>query len=132
MAGQANTTRYKDLDLDFIAHPITGDIVQKLNKDAVKQSVRNLVYMGRFDKPFQPHIDSRIRGLLFEQASPVVTVELRKVITYVLQKNEPRINLIKVDTGINANGDSYSITIHYQIINQPTIESVSFQMERLR
>ena len=36
MAGQSNTTRYKDLDLDFIAHPVTGDVVQKTNKASLK------------------------------------------------------------------------------------------------
>ena len=37
MAGQVSRERYKDLDLDFTAHPVSGDVVQKLNKDSIKQ-----------------------------------------------------------------------------------------------
>ena len=36
MAGQSNKSRFKDLDMDFIAHPVTGDVVQKSNKESVK------------------------------------------------------------------------------------------------
>jgi len=132
MAGQANTTRYKDLDLDFIAHPVTGDVVQKANKESIKQSVRNLIYMGRFDKPFQPQINSGVIGLLFEPASPLVEIELRKSINEILSSYEPRIILLNVDILNNVRTDSYNITITYQIVNQPTAETVSFQLERLR
>ena len=132
MAGQANTTRYKDLDLDFIAHPVTGDVVQKANKESIKQSVRNLIYMGRFDKPFQPQINSGVIGLLFEPASPLVEIELRKSINEILSSHEPRIILLNVDILNNVRTDSYDITITYQIVNQPTAETVSFQLERLR
>ena len=132
MAGQANTTRYKDLDLDFIAHPVTGDVVQKMNKEAVKRAVRNLVYMNAFDKPFEPHINSRVRGLLFEMASPVVAIELRKSIFNVLSRHEPRIDLLRVDAIDNVRDNSYNITITYRVINQPTVETISFQLERLR
>jgi phage baseplate assembly protein W len=132
MAGQTHTERYRDLDLDFIAHPVTGDIVQKVNKESIKQSVKNLVRMGRFDKPFQPHIDSKIRRLLFEPDTPLTKVELRKSIFDVLKRHEPRIILHEVQILYDMVDNSYNITLRYQILNQPNIENISIQLERLR
>ena len=132
MAGQAKKERYKDLDLDFTAHPVTGDVVQKINKDAIKQAVKNLVRMGKNDKPFQPHINSKIRTMLFEPDTPLTKVEIRRSISDILKRYEPRIRLINVRVLYNVPDNSYNITIEYQIINQPTIESISLQMERLR
>ena len=132
MAGQANTNRYKDLDLDFIAHPVTGDVVQKINKDSIKGALKNLILMTRFDKPFQPHIDSKIREMLFELPTPLIAIELRKTIFDTLTRYEPRIKVIEVDAIVNVRTASYNITLTYQIVNQPTVESVAFQLERLR
>ena len=64
MAGISDYNRYKDLDLDFIPHPVSGDVVQKVGADAVKRSVRNLIYIRIHEKPFQPHIHSTVRNLL--------------------------------------------------------------------
>ena len=132
MAGQSQTERYRDIDLDFIAHPVTGDIVQKVNKEAIKQSMRNLVRMSKFDKPFQPHIDSKIRRLLFEPDTPLTKIELRKSIFNVIKRHEPRIVLHEVKVLYAVHDNSYDITLTYQIINQPNVENISIQLERLR
>ena len=42
-----NTRRWSDLDLDFIKHPTTNDIVRKTDVEAVKRSVRNLILTNR-------------------------------------------------------------------------------------
>ena len=132
MAGQTTRERYKDLDLDFIAHPVTGDVVQKVNKASIKQSVKNLILMGRFDKPFQPEINAKIRNLLFEPDTPLTKIEMRKSIFNILRRYEPRIKLLNVSVLFNISDNSYGITIKYQIINQPDVENLSIQMERLR
>ena len=44
---------FKDLDLDFAPHPVTADVPQKTDAEAVKRAIRNLVLMTRYDKPFK-------------------------------------------------------------------------------
>ncbi len=46
--------QWADLDLDFVAHPITKDIVRKTNVEAVKRAVKNLILTNKYDKPFHP------------------------------------------------------------------------------
>lgn len=132
MAGQAKQERYKDLDLDFIAHPVTGDVLQLKNTQAIKQSVRNLIMMSKFDKPFQPHINGRVRQMLFEPDTPLTRVEMRKSIYDILSRHEPRIRLMDVRILHNERQNSYDISIKYQVVNEPNIETISIILERLR
>jgi len=132
MAGQSNTTRYKDIDLDFLAHPVTGDVVQKTNKESIKQSVKNLIMMGRYDKPFQPHINGRVRNLLFEQDTPLTKVEMKKSISDIVKRYEPRVRLLDVRVLYNEMHSSYGVTIKYQIVNTPEVDDLTLTMQRLR
>lgn len=127
---ESNPKRFRDLDLNFIAHPVTGDVVQKIGAEAVKRSVRNLVYLRAHEKPFQPQISCRIRKLLFEPDTPLVRIQLRKSITDVLTRYEPRIDLL--DIKISSAAHAYNITIVFRIKNTPTPISTAVQLERLR
>lgn len=132
MGTVSNHDKYKDLDLDFIPHPVSGDVVQKIGADAVKRSVKNLIYIRAYEKPFQSHIYSDIRALLFEPATPLVKIQLKKSIVNVLKQNEPRINLASVRIGASPDSYAYNISINYTIINRPETQTVSVQLERLR
>ena len=57
---------YKDLNLDFQQNTATKDIQKIEDVESVKRSVRNLVSLNYYEKPFHPEIGSNIRGLLFE------------------------------------------------------------------
>ena len=43
---------YKDLDINFLAHPITGDVTTKTDSDAVKRAVKNIVLTNYYERPF--------------------------------------------------------------------------------
>ena len=58
---------YSDLDLDFIAHPTTGDVVKKTGVDAIKRSVRNLILTNFYDRPFRSYIGSNAQKILFDK-----------------------------------------------------------------
>ena len=62
---------YKDLNLNFTANPITGDVATVTDVNAVKRSVRNLLLTNHYDKPFHPEIGSNVTSLLFEICKPV-------------------------------------------------------------
>tara|TARA_R110000824_G_scaffold379981_1_gene572176 strand:+ start:21 stop:287 length:267 start_codon:yes stop_codon:yes gene_type:complete len=88
--------------------------------------------MKKYEKPFQPEINSKIRSLLFEPSTPLVKIKLKKSIEEVLTKYEPRINLNNVVVSADMDNYSYIITINYQTKNQPEVQTVTVQLERLR
>ena len=67
-------TRYKDLNLDFIRHPMTNDVSMLTDMEALKRSVRNLILTSKYDRPFKPQMDAGIRKYLFELRTPLPQV----------------------------------------------------------
>ena len=87
---------YKDLNLNFGRHPVTKQ-VQTLTDAAVKRSVRNLVQIGEYEKPFHPEIASGVRDVLFENMTPFTANALQRKITDVITNFEPRALLTSVE-----------------------------------
>jgi phage baseplate assembly protein W len=85
----ALTTReYKDLDLNFRAHPVTKDVVKRTGNAAIIGALRNLILTNLYEKPFQPSFGSRVRGLLFEDVSFITANILQTEISNVIANFE--------------------------------------------
>ena len=57
---------FKDINLSFKRHPVTNDLVAIKNEDAIKKSVKNIIFTIVGEKPFNPEFGSQISGALFE------------------------------------------------------------------
>ena len=73
-----NTRQYIDLDLFFQRKIPSNDVNTVTDVQSVKRSIRNLVLLNPYEKPFHPEISSGIRGMLFELMSPFVAAQLTK------------------------------------------------------
>ena len=128
-----NAQIYKDINLNFSKHPITGDISKLTNVEAVKRSVRNLVNTNFYERPFHPEIGSDIRAILFEPVSPLVADVLKRYVEDVINNFEPRAELIRVDANPNPDSNSYAVTIEFYLVNSPSgLQTVNLFLERLR
>ena len=58
-----NVRQYKDLDLFFGRKSSNNDVGTVTDIQAVKRSIRNLVLLNAFEKPFHPEISSGVRGM---------------------------------------------------------------------
>ena len=66
-----NVRQYSDLDLFFSKKISDNDISKITDVQAVKRSIRNLVLLNTYEKPFHPEISSGVRGMLFELMTPL-------------------------------------------------------------
>ena len=123
---------YKDLDFSFQAHPETGDVLKKIDNNAVKQSVNAIINTAFGERPFNPEFGSSLRGLLFEPIDYITTKTIQKAIEYTLGNFEPRIFLDSVTVEPHEDENSYEVSVYFSVvgINQPT--SMSITLERLR
>lgn len=127
------TTRtYKDLDLDFSPHPITKDINKKVGVNAVLQSLKNLMYLNHYEKPFHPEIGSNVRKMLFEPIDPVTATILAREIKDTITNFEPRVNVRSVYVIENTDGNGFDVTLEFFLVNSAEPISISFFLERLR
>jgi hypothetical protein len=123
---------YSDLDLDFIAHPTTGDIVKKKGIEAVKRSLRNLILTNFYDRPFRPGIGSNAQKLLFELPNHLTANFLTDAIKEVITKFEPRIILLGLDVNFDYDHNGYNVTITYSLVNRPEPLATTIFLERIR
>jgi phage baseplate assembly protein W len=123
---------YSDLDLDFMAHPTTGDIVRKKGDEAIKRSLRNLILTNFYDRPFRHSIGSNAQRLLFENATPVTASFLIDAVREVIKRFEPRIIVLGVDANFDYDYNGYNLTIKYSILNRPEPLATTIFLERIR
>jgi len=129
----AKKKRYSDLDLDFITHPVSGDISLKYDEEAVKRSIRNLVFMGRYEKPFHPEIRSEVRKLLFENFTPVIGFEIEREIEDIIRDHEPRARMDEVIVVQNDDMHSLDVTLRFTIVGVPDERfELELPLERIR
>ena len=57
---------FKDINLSFKRHPVTNDVLTIRDEDAIKRSVRNIIFTILGEKPFEPNFGSVINQSLFE------------------------------------------------------------------
>jgi phage baseplate assembly protein W len=123
---------FSDLDLNFTAHPVTGDISRLYDENAIKRSVRNLLQTNNFERPFHSEIGSQIRALLFEPASPVLNTMLKRVITDTITTFEPRVVVNSVTVSSNADNNSLNVTLIFTIVNTVNPVTMNVVLQRTR
>lgn len=127
----ATSNRYTDVDFDFVANPLTDDVSKKVDGNAIKQSIKNLILMHRYDVPFHPDVASQIYSMLFDLATPLTIATLQRAITYTLENFEPRIELQDVQV-IDSGNNQLDITIAYTIKNVGIEQQFTFSVNRTR
>jgi phage baseplate assembly protein W len=134
----ARQHEWSDLDLDFIAHPTTKDVVRKTGADAIKRSVRNLILTNYYDRPFRSYIGSNAQKILFDNINPLTAHFLKDAIIDTINNFEPRIQLIDdgradgVVVKVDPEGNGYVVDLTYIIVNRGEPATISIFLERLR
>ena len=84
-----NSQQYSDLDLFFGKRTVGSDVNKVTDVLAVKRSLRNLINLNTFEKPFHPEISGGVRELLFEHLNEIRSIEhLRKLFQVANDENK--------------------------------------------
>ena len=128
-----NSRQYTDLDLFFGKKSSDSDISKVTDVQAVKRSIRNLVLLNHYEKPFHPEIGSGVRDMLFELMTPVTAVILTRKIEDVINNFEPRARLVAVRAFPNLDRNAYDVSVEFYVLNTPTeLVDLTILLERLR
>ena len=106
-----NARQYSDLDLFFTKKTVGSDVNKVTDIQAVKRSLRNLINLNAFEKPFHPEISGGVRELLFENISPMVSAVLARKIEDVINNFEPRCRLVSVRAIPDYDRNIYNVAI---------------------
>lgn len=123
---------YVDLDLDFFPNPSTADISMKRGDEAVKRSIRNLIFTNYYERPFQPGLGSSVSKLLFDNATPLTAAFVQQAIRTCIDNFEPRVRLQDVKVDIDPDNNGFNVTLKYIILNRESAVVTSLFLERIR
>jgi len=127
-----NVRQYTDLDL-FFGRKTNDDVNKVTDIQAVKRSIRNLVLLNAYEKPFHPEISGGVRGMLFENMTPVTAAIIAKKVEEVINNFEPRARLVGVRASPDLDRNMYEITVEFYVVNAPTeLVDLTVFLERLR
>lgn len=121
---------YRDLDLDFLNHPNTGDLSSINNANAVIRAFRNLVFTNYYDAPFQPAKGNWLAGALFENDTTHTNHIIRDEILNLADNWEPRVSNVTVEVRYQEN--AYQVDIAFDVIGILNPVTFTLTLERTR
>jgi phage baseplate assembly protein W len=128
----AKAEQFTDINLAFTPHPVTGALTRKTNRDAVKQSVKNLIMTDFYERPFKPRIGCGIRNYLFELFTPAIKQQMERAMREVIENYEPRADVIAVLVEDNPDLNALTASIAFMVKNDPNPVVLDVILERVR
>ena len=123
---------FKDIPISFTAHPVTGNVKSLINRDAVKQSVKNIVLTNFYERPYNPILGGDVLSKLFENMGPLTEYEISNNIREALDNFEPRAEVDEIKVDALEDQNALNVTITFRVINDTDPVSVTVFLERVR
>ena len=117
---------FRDFSLTFEKNAVTNDILALKNEAAIKESVKNIVLYNFYEKPFDPFFGGNIIGLLFENSTPSMELEIKNRIEESVEIHEPRVTAVSVKVDFEPDRNELNCSVKYLILGLgPKFDNIS-------
>jgi phage baseplate assembly protein W len=124
---------FKDLNITFKSHPVTGDLTTVKDEAAIKQAIINLLLTNRGERMFAPQIGSSLSELLFEMLDYATASLVNTEVENTLTVYEPRIKILSLVTTPNFDDNGFDVELVFEVIGRDDLpRSINFFLERTR
>ena len=107
---------FKDLSASFQSNPLNSDLIAIKNETAISRSIRNIVFTLPGEKFFDEDFGSNVSRSLFENIDSTSANLIEDEIKVSINRFEPRVRLIDVETKANFDDYAYNVKIIYEIV----------------
>ena len=129
----ATKLSFKDININFKKHPVTGDLVVSKDASAIKQAIVNLLLTNKGERLMNPTYGSDIRSYLFEPMDYGTANQIKNNISDTIETFEPRIRVLQISATPNFDDNGFDITMTYSIVGTDTPPvTVDFFLSRTR
>lgn len=125
-------TNYIDIDPNFAAHPISGDISILSDEEAVKQSLRNIIWTNFHEKYYKPKFGGNIKAYLFSKINFLEKEVIKQNLLDMIKKYEPRVIDVSVNVDIRKEAQTLIINLYYTIISISDLQELNVVLTRIR
>ncbi len=120
----------KDIDFNFVPHPLTGDLATKKSSAAIKQALKNIVLTNFYERGFNIEFGTNWRASLFEVFGPLDAQVMRDNIKKAIQNFEPSVELTNIY--VEQNENTLDAVIYYTEHNNAEEQSLTIVLDRIR
>lgn len=124
--------KYTDIDINWKAHPLTGDVKAKVNIAAIQQAIKILFLLNPYDIPFEGQRYANIKRFLFEEMHQLTQAEIREKVEWIIGVFEKRVKYISTDITANDEENNIELVITYRIKALDVDDSVRIFFQRVR
>lgn len=126
------TEFFSDFKTSFRTTPYGNQLIKVTNEEAVKQSLKNLILTNTGERLFQPNLGSNISNMLFELNLEDNIDLIRKFIENCAELCEPRVYILDVYINNNLDESTVSLSVIFQVINNPEPITLDVVLKRVR
>ena len=119
---------YSDFDIK-LSLTDNNDIKKNTEQEAIKNSVRNILFTQKGERLFQPEFGSNIKKYIYEQVTLITAQEIRLLIENQLKRYEPRVIRLEVEVYPDAERNLFLINIFYRDRITEERKELSFNLE---
>jgi|TARA_R110000822_G_scaffold299467_2_gene422448 phage baseplate assembly protein W len=129
---------YKDFDIGFRRHPATGKLLLKKNDDSIRQALKYLVLLNKYERPYSPELGTDLRNHLFENFDPFTADNLKVAIETAIKNFEPRVSINDTGEGQGVyvrqieDDNALAVTIRYTNTNTSSVSDLNINLNRIR
>lgn len=102
---------------DFTKNPVTGFLAKVTNEEAVKQSIRQIIFTNKGERPYNPGFGSTVKSSLFNPLDSITIIAIKDSITESINNFEPRAILNEVIVIPDENNNGIFVEIVFGIKN---------------
>lgn len=123
---------YKDFDMRFIPHPVTGKLILRKNDESVKQALKNLILTDLGERFYRPLFGSTVRRSLFDNYTSFTQDNIRSAIKTAIKNYEPRVQLLDIVFTGDPDRNELNISVVFRSINATEATTLNLSVEIIR
>ena len=126
------TKNFQDIDLDFTANPITGDVVTVKDSTSVKRGIKNILLTEEGERLMQPELGSGVRNMLFEPMTDINAQRLEDEVRSAIEAWERRAEVLEIVVIPEEEHNRYRVAVTFRIINELEEQELELFLQRER
>jgi len=123
---------YKDFDMRFIPHPVTGKLILRKNDESIKQALKNLILTDLGERRYRPLFGSTVRRSLFENYTSFTEDNIRRAIKTAIKNYEQRVQLLDIIFTGDPDKNELNIAVVFRSNNATEATTLNLSVERVR
>tara|TARA_B100000131_G_C18101255_1_gene606105 strand:+ start:1684 stop:2082 length:399 start_codon:yes stop_codon:yes gene_type:complete len=106
---------FSDINLSMKRNPVTKDLDEITNEQAVQASILNILATGPYERLFRPDLGAGLKEMLFEPMTALTATRIEGRIRSAIQQQEPRVTCRIVTVVPNEERQLYDIFVTCEI-----------------